>query len=79
MLAWKTAELVALARAHGDPPILLLDDVSSELDATRNEYLFEHLASLAGQCFITTTHHGQVLLARDRADYLIQAGRIIEK
>ena len=32
MLAWKTAELALLARAHGEPPILLLDDVSSELD-----------------------------------------------
>ena len=56
MLAWKTAELAVLARAHGDSPILLLDDVSSELDPQRNEYLFEHLATLAGQCFITTTH-----------------------
>ena len=37
-------------------PILLLDDVSSELDPSRNEYLFEHLAQRAGQCFITTTH-----------------------
>jgi hypothetical protein len=28
-----------------DSPILLLDDVSSELDPQRNEYLFEHLAA----------------------------------
>lgn len=76
MLAWKTAELSVLGRVHRDPPILLLDDVSSELDATRNEYLFEHLASLAGQCFITTTHASHVLLARDRADYRIETGQI---
>lgn len=79
MLAWKTAELVVLARAHGDLPILLLDDVSSELDPTRSEFLFQHLANLAGQCFITTTRHAHVLLARDRADFVIQAGRIIEQ
>jgi DNA replication and repair protein RecF len=78
MLAWKTAELEILGRAHGDPPILLLDDVSSELDPARNEYLFEHLANLAGQCFITTTAGSHVLLARERADYRIQAGRILE-
>lgn len=78
MLAWKTAELSILGRAHGDLPILLLDDVSSELDATRNEFLFEHLAKLAGQCFITTTHSSHVLLRENRADYRIQSGRILE-
>jgi DNA replication and repair protein RecF len=76
MLAWKTAELALLARAHGDPPILLLDDVSSELDPARNEFLFEHLAKQAGQCFITTTHEGHVLLRQDRADYRIENGEI---
>ena len=76
MLAWKTAELAVLGRVHGDLPILLLDDVSSQLDATRNEYLFEHLARLAGQCFITTTHASHVLLHRDRADYRIAGGQI---
>jgi DNA replication and repair protein RecF len=76
MLAWKTAELTVLGRVHGDLPILLLDDVSSELDPSRNEYLFEHLAKLAGQCFITTTHAGHVLLRRDRADYRIAGGQI---
>jgi len=78
MLAWKTAELLVLGRAHDDPPILLLDDVSSELDPSRNEYLFEHLATLAGQCFITTTHGSHVLLHRERADYRIQAGEILQ-
>jgi DNA replication and repair protein RecF len=76
MLAWKTAELVILGRAHGDLPILLLDDVSSELDATRNEYLFAHLAKLAGQCFITTTHEAHVLIRDDRADYRLSNGQI---
>jgi DNA replication and repair protein RecF len=78
MLAWKTAELQVLGRAHGDPPILLLDDVSSELDPQRNEFLFEHLATLAGQCFITTTHPGHVLLRQHRADYRIANGEILE-
>jgi len=78
MLAWKTAELQVLGRAHGDPPILLLDDVSSELDPQRNEFLFEHLATLAGQCFITTTHPSHVLLRRHRADYRISGGEILE-
>jgi DNA replication and repair protein RecF len=77
MLAWKTAELTVLGRAHGDLPILLLDDVSSELDPKRNEFLFEHLAELAGQCFITTTHPDHVLLRQHRADFRIAKGEIL--
>ena len=76
MLAWKTAELDLLAKTHDEQPILLLDDVSSELDPSRNAYLFEHLANQAGQCFITTTSEGHVLLSRDRADYRIENGQI---
>jgi DNA replication and repair protein RecF len=78
MLAWKAAELAVLGQAHGDMPILLLDDVSSELDPQRNEFLFEHLATLAGQCFITTTHPGHVLLRQHRADYRIGNGEILQ-
>jgi DNA replication and repair protein RecF len=78
MLAWKTAELKILGDAHGDQPVLLLDDVSSELDPSRNEFLFAHLATLAGQCFITTTSGGHVLLAKNRADYRIQNGQILQ-
>lgn len=76
MLAWKTAELALLAKTHGELPILLLDDVSSELDPSRNEYLFQYLAQQAGQCFITTTAAGHVLLTHDRADYRIENGQI---
>jgi DNA replication and repair protein RecF len=77
VLAWKTAELELLGRLRQDPPILLLDDVSSELDAQRNRFLFEHLAPRAGQCFITTTHPGHVLIAAsERRDYRVSGGAI---
>jgi DNA replication and repair protein RecF len=76
VLAWKTAELDLLAATHGDDPILLLDDVSSELDAARNEYLFEFLRSRRNQCFITTTHPRHVLLTADRLDYRVSAGLV---
>lgn len=77
VLAWKTAELELLGRLRQDPPILLLDDVSSELDAQRNRFLFEHLAPRAGQCFITTTHPGHVLIAAsERRDYRVAGGTI---
>jgi DNA replication and repair protein RecF len=76
MLAWKTAEMAVLSRVHDDQPILLLDDVSSELDPARNQNLFEHLAAQAGQCFITTTHESHVLLTQNRANYRIENGQI---
>ena len=43
VLALKIAEIEFLRDKLGDSPILLLDDVSSELDPTRNAHLFEFL------------------------------------
>lgn len=55
ILALKLAEL-ELLRERGDvAPLLLLDDVSSELDPARSALLFERLGTLAGQCVLTTT------------------------
>ncbi|HTJ47502.1 MAG TPA: DNA replication/repair protein RecF [Kofleriaceae bacterium] len=77
VLAWKTAEIDRLTRVHGEPPILLLDDVSSELDPARNRYLFEYLEARPGQCFITTTHAQFVLLRENRVDHQVANGRIL--
>ena len=55
---------------------LLLDDVSSELDESRNQYLFEYLAQRELQCFITTTHFRHVTLTRDRVDHEVREGVI---
>lgn len=74
ILAWKTAEMQLLAKIHEEPPVLLLDDVSSELDPERNEYLFEFLRKQENQCFITTTHPKFVLLASERRDFRVQNG-----
>lgn len=76
ILAWKTAEMQLLSSEHQEPPVLLLDDVSSELDQERNEYLFDFLRLQENQCFITTTHPKHVLLASDRLDFRVEAGRI---
>jgi DNA replication and repair protein RecF len=57
ILALKLAEMVELAGRLGTPPILLLDDVSSELDARRTELLFALLATLESQVFVSTTGH----------------------
>jgi len=76
VLAWKTAELDLLEAALGEPPVLLLDDVSSELDPDRNRYLFEFLGRRPNQCFITTTHPQYVLLTSERRDFSVVSGDI---
>jgi DNA replication and repair protein RecF len=54
VLAWKLAELEA-ARAVGEAPIFLLDDLGSELDPGRTARLVGLLGSLGVQIFLTTT------------------------
>jgi DNA replication and repair protein RecF len=54
VLALKYAEIMALKDRKGELPVLLLDDVFSELDPYRQEMLSEHLRG--AQTFITTPH-----------------------
>jgi DNA replication and repair protein RecF len=54
LLALLLAERGVLAEARGQIPLLLLDDVMSELDGTRRELLARELAG-GGQCVLATT------------------------
>lgn len=74
VLAWKTAEMELLREVHGESPILLLDDVSSELDAKRNAFLFDFLDRIDCQCFVTTTHPRHVRVTQNRQDFQIVEG-----
>jgi DNA replication and repair protein RecF len=76
VLAWKTAEMRLLREALGDAPVLLLDDVSSELDSSRNEFLFAFLREIDCQCFVTTTHPKHVLASENRLDFQVVSGRV---
>lgn len=55
ILALKMAEIDYLHRLHGNPPVLLLDDMTSELDSERNRNLLRFLEEKKMQVFITTT------------------------
>ena len=59
LLALLLAEREELAEAHGAAPLLLLDDVMSELDVTRRGRLVELLRK-DGQSVITTTELAHV-------------------
>ncbi len=54
ILAFKLAELDLLTEHDGRPPLLLLDDVFSELDPQRRSHLVRRIAELP-QAFVTTT------------------------
>ena len=54
ILALKLAELDVVTTIDGRPPLLLLDDVFSELDPDRRSHLVRRIAALP-QAFITTT------------------------
>lgn len=64
VLAVKLAEAQILERLLGEPPVIFLDDVLSELDAGRQDFLLNHLKNR--QVFLTccdpysvhTLHHG---------------------
>jgi DNA replication and repair protein RecF len=76
VLALKIAEIEYLSERLGDAPVLLLDDVSSELDPTRNAQLFAFLDTVACQAFITTTQATHVLLTGNRKDFQVLNGAV---
>ncbi|MBI5484789.1 MAG: DNA replication/repair protein RecF [Deltaproteobacteria bacterium] len=62
VLALKMAEMDNLHDIFGESPLLLLDDMSSELDARRNRNLMEFLVTRDIQVFVTTTERTPALL-----------------
>lgn len=78
VLALKLSELVA-ARARGDRPLFLLDDLSSELDRARTERLVAALVDLDAQVWVSTTDPAQLgdLPAGEAVHLRASEGRIL--
>lgn len=55
-LALKLAELHHLTERLTEPPVLLLDDMSSELDQVRSQNLFASVREFEGQVILTSTN-----------------------
>jgi DNA replication and repair protein RecF len=77
VLALKLAELTNVESRRGDVPVLLLDDVPSELDATRRKFLFDMVGSLSCQTLISVTERDVVSPLPDRRDFRVSGGRVI--
>jgi DNA replication and repair protein RecF len=81
VLALKLAELRAIAQVRGVFPVLLLDDISSELDRDRTQALLRTLIGSQGQVIITTTRPElieiQGVSSLDRVDVEIDHGTLV--
>jgi DNA replication and repair protein RecF len=76
VLALLFAERSALLAEGRPPPLMLLDDVASELDPGRRELLCARLASGGGQALITATEPDQIP-ASERDEIALRAGNAI--
>ncbi len=74
VLALKLAEAETLARVSGETPIVLLDDVMSELDQSRQDYLLNHLHGR--QVFITCCSPETVSLQETGKRFRVEGGRV---
>ena len=77
LLALLFAERDALLAERSQPPLMLLDDVTSELDPERRELLCDRLASGAGQTLVTATESSHLPAGCERLELAVRAGAVI--
>lgn len=76
VLALKLAEASLLKEMTGDEPVALLDDVMSELDEKRQDYILNHIKD--GQVFITCCDKNTVLRLKKGKSIKIEGGKAVE-
>jgi DNA replication and repair protein RecF len=78
VISLKLAVLESAREVFGFPPVLLLDDVFSDLDQNRRSALVSAALNEGGQVFLTCTEPGQVggELLRSSTIFLVQSGRM---
>ncbi len=74
VLALKLAEAALLAKEYNEKPIILLDDVMSELDRSRQEYILNHIDGF--QVFITCCDPASITRLTDGVVFRIQNGTV---
>lgn len=79
LLALKTAETEIYRAVWGRPPLILLDDVASELDFGRRVALLNYLRQSGRQVLITTTEPENIPLLETEKEcvYMVERGRIL--
>lgn len=74
-LSMKLAEVAIFTRLAGEAPVLILDDVMSELDLPRRKKLLARVRDL--QVILTCTHAERVLYGAPCKKIRIQGGKIV--
>jgi DNA replication and repair protein RecF len=80
ILALKMAEIEYIKKRFSNPPVLLLDDMTSELDMDRNHNFMEFLKLKDMQVFITTTSLDNISLSgiRNYSVFPVHSGTILQ-
>jgi len=73
-IALKVSEIEISKIKTGRTPILLLDDITSELDERRKSFLFQLLNEFRGQIFVTATNPAEILFKGEKRLFHIKAG-----
>lgn len=76
VLSIKMAERDVFCKVGGELPILLLDDVLSELDENRQGYLLNKISH--GQVIISSCHNHMFSKASDLATFEVKSGEILK-
>lgn len=76
VLCLKLGEMEIILKEKGDHPILLLDDVLSELDEHRRRFLIEYIDNSVQQTLITMTDLDKKLIGKENAVYQVINGTI---
>ncbi len=77
LLALLFAERDALLAERADPPLMLLDDVTSELDPGRRELLCGRLVAGGGQALVTATEASHLPASCERLELAVRSGAVI--
>jgi len=77
VIALKTMEVTIISNKLGSVPVLLFDDISTELDKNRRKFLFDFFINFHGQIFITSTSPGEVPFKGSMKLFHIKNGKLI--
>ena len=76
-VALKLGEAAVMKETTGEQPVVLLDDVMSELDAGRQDYILNHIKGW--QVFITCCEPSTVLRMCSGRTFRIEGGKMVER
>lgn len=76
IISFKTAQILDYKAVQGHYPVLILDDMTSELDNNRKNILLENLLENSGQVFITSTDFKTINSSEQTKVFRVNNGEI---